>query len=233
MAAIIDEELDHAFSVAFRPLPATPVPSSLSPPPLRGGEAERKVKKTERSRRAASPAAANPDKREQAFSSLDEMDDELEVRVFDSVVSLPSNLVAAEESCRPSRVAQGVPEAARDDLVYVEEDEIEIDVEPLFEPDEPSEEPLIEFEDAIVRLDPEVDRLLNGVRTLLEFDIVDKALRIASKALEKAPNDPQVRELYKLALYRAGRIGQRDSSGGLAAKGSRARSAGRGGEDHE
>lgn len=229
MAAIVDEELDQAFSVAFRPLPATPCPSSVPLPGPGEGGRRRQASRHERDQRSAMLPPPNPLPPKPLSGPRDVEGDEFEVRVFDSVVKLPSNVVAAEESCSPSRVAQGVGVAARDDLLYEGEDEVEIDVESLLEPDEPTEWPRPAIEDVMVRLDPEVDRLLNGVRTLLEFDIVDKALRIASKALEIAPNDPQVRELHKLALYRAGRAGQRNAEGGLAGRSQMTGS----GDDHE
>lgn len=233
MAALIDEELDQAFSVAFRPMPATPSPSPVPMPKPGDSDLRRRAPTFDREQRSALMPSPNPLPPKPLVGTLDDRDDDFEVRVFDSVVSLPSNVVAAEESCRPSRVAQGVGEAARDDLVYEGEAEVEIDVESFLEFEDLDEPPPVALEGGTVRLDPEVDRLLNGVRTLLEFDIVDKALRIAARALEKAPDDLQVRELHKLAVYRAGRAGQRDAEGGLPRRSRMNRNVNRDGDGHE
>lgn len=51
----------------------------------------------------------------------------------------------------------------------------------------------------------EVERLLAGVQTLLEFDAVERAAEVAQRALALDPGSSRARAMHRLALYRAGK----------------------------
>jgi len=67
-----------------------------------------------------------------------------------------------------------------------------------------ADEPSGEVDDMVLVVQREVERLLHGVEVLLEFDAVDKALDVSTRALELAPGSERAQALHRLALYRSG-----------------------------
>ena len=64
----------------------------------------------------------------------------------------------------------------------------------------------------------ELDRLITAVETLLDFDVVDKAVEVAGQAVTLSPGSSRARALLRLAksrqLWLRGDVGQGSPSGG-------------------